>query len=80
MFQVNMRPAELAIGSRNIHYGWVIVVVASVMWMISTSIRFSATVLIPHMQDQNGFGWSYGAIALAFSLQWGWRLYGPDRV
>jgi MFS family permease len=27
-------------------------------------------VLIPHLQAPDGFGWSYGAIALAFSLQW----------
>ncbi|MEE8291319.1 MAG: MFS transporter [Candidatus Tectomicrobia bacterium] len=70
MLKVNFRPADLAVGSRKIHYGWVIVAVASVMWMISTSIRFSVTVLIPHLQDPQGFGWSYGAIAFAFSLQW----------
>lgn len=70
MFRVNFRPADLAVGSHRIHYAWVLVSVASVMWMISTSIRFSATVLIPHMQDPKGFGWSYGAIAFAFSLQW----------
>ncbi len=70
MLKVNFRPAELAIGSRRIHYGWMIVAVASVMSMISTSIRFSVTVLIPHLRDPNGFGWSYGAIAFAFSLQW----------
>ncbi|WP_143308469.1 MFS transporter, partial [Candidatus Entotheonella palauensis] len=70
MFQIKVRPAELAIGSRHIHYAWVIVIVGSLMWMISTSIRFSATVLIPHLQDPNAFGWSYATIAFAFSLQW----------
>jgi MFS family permease len=70
MLKINFRPADLAVGSRRIHYAWVMVGVASVMWTISTSIRFSATVLIPHLQAPDGFGWSYGAIALAFSLQW----------
>ena len=70
MLKINLSPADLAVGSHRVHYGWVIVGVASVLWMISSSIRFSATVLIPHLQDPAGFGWSYGAIAFAFSLQW----------
>ena len=70
MFKVNLRPAHLAFGSRRIHYGWVIVILASVMWMTSSSIRFSATVLIPHLHDPEGFGWSYGTIAFAFTIQW----------
>ena len=46
------------------------VMLAGAMWTISSSIRFAATPLIPHLQAPSGFGWSYGAIAFAFSLQW----------
>ena len=46
------------------------VTLAGVMWTISSSIRFAATPLIPHLQAPGGFGWSYGAIAFAFTLQW----------
>ena len=67
---INLSPSELSFGSWRIHYAWVIVILAAVMWMISSSIRFSVTPLIPHLEDPDGFGWSYGAIAVAFSLQW----------
>ena len=67
---ISLSPDGLTVGTRKIHYAWVIVTVAAVMWMISSSIRFAGTVLVPHLQDPNGFGWSYGAIAFAFSLQW----------
>ncbi|MCI0782313.1 MAG: MFS transporter [Chloroflexi bacterium] len=70
MLKFSLSPADLRVGSHRVHYAWVIVGVASVMWMVSSSIRFSATVLIPHLQDPAGFGWSYGTIAFAFSLQW----------
>ena len=60
----------LSLGTLRIHYAWVIVALAAGMWMISSFIRFSATVLIPDLQDPDGFGWSYGAIAFAFSIQW----------
>ena len=67
---IGLNPSRLFFGARKIHYAWVIVGLASVMWIISSSVRFSATVLIPNLQDPNGFGWSYGAIAFGFSLQW----------
>ncbi len=67
---IGLNPSRLAVGARKIHYAWVIVTLASLMWIISSSVRFSATVLIPDLQDPNGLGWSYGAIAFAFSLQW----------
>ena len=67
---MGLNPSRLSVGVRKIHYAWVIVVLASVMWMISSSVRFAATVLIPHLQDPEVFGWSYGAIAFGFSLQW----------
>ena len=65
-----LSPDGFSIGTWSIHYAWVMVILASVMWMISSSIRFAATILVPHLGDSDGFGWSYGAIAFAFSLQW----------
>ncbi len=53
-----------------IHYAWVIVAVAAAMGFITSSVRFAAAALVPHLSDAAGFGWSYGAISLAFSLQW----------
>ena len=70
MLKVDLRPSQMAFGSRRIHYGWVIVVLAGLMWMTSGSIRFSASVLIPHFHDPDGMGWSYAAVGFGFSLQW----------
>ena len=67
---ISLSPTGVTVGARKIHYAWVIVAVAAAMWMISSSIRFAGTVLVPHLQDPDVFGWSYGAIAFAFSLQW----------
>ena len=54
-----------------IHYAWVIVAVAAAMGFITSSVRFAAAALVPHLSDSAaGFGWSYGAISFAFSLQW----------
>ena len=54
-----------------IHYAWVIVAIAATMGCITSSVRFAAAALVPHLSDPTaGFGWSYGAISLAFSLQW----------
>ena len=56
---------------RQIHYAWVIVAIAAAMGLISSSMRFAGAALVPHLSDSaTGFGWSYGAISLAFSLQW----------
>ena len=55
----------------NIHYAWVIVAIAATMGFITSSVRFAAAALVPHLSDpEAGFGWSYGEISLAFSLQW----------
>ena len=43
---------------------------AAMMGFITSSVRFAAAALVPHLSDPEGFGWSYGAITLAFSLQW----------
>jgi MFS family permease len=54
-----------------IHYAWIIVAIAAMMGFITSSVRFAAAALVPHLSDPAaGFGWSYGAISLAFSLQW----------
>ena len=71
MLRVSLKPAGLAVGDHHIHYAWLMVVIAALMWMVSSSIRFSTTVLVPHLQDPaGGLGWSYAAIAVAFSIQW----------
>ena len=71
MLKVDLRPANLAVGSREIHYSWVIVALASTMGCITSAVRFAATALVPYLRDSaSGFGWSYGAISLGFSLQW----------
>lgn len=67
---LRLGPTGLTLGTRRLHYAWVIVATASVMGMINSSVRFATSVLVPHLRDPAGFGWSYGAIALAFTLQW----------
>ena len=54
-----------------LHYAWIIVAIAATMGFITSSVRFAAAALVPYLSDPAGaFGWSYGAISLAFSLQW----------
>ena len=51
-----------------LHYAWIIVAIAAMMGFITSSVRFAAAALVPHLSDPAaGFGWSYGAISLAFS-------------
>ena len=71
MLKVDLRPAHLAVGSRRIHYGWVIVAIATTMLLVTSSVRFATAALVPYLSDPaSGFGWSYAAISFAFSLQW----------
>ena len=71
MLKIDLRPAHLTIGSQRIHYGWVIVAIATTMLLVTSSVRFATAALVPYMSDPNsGFGWSYAAISFAFSLQW----------
>ena len=59
------------LSARKVHYAWVIVAIAATMGFITSAVRFAAAALVPHLSDSAaGFGWSYGAISLAFSLQW----------
>ena len=54
-----------------LHYAWVIVALAGTMGFITSAMRFAAAALVPHLIDPaEDFGWSYGAVTLAFSLQW----------
>ena len=68
MFGVSMEPTGLAVGKHRVHYAWVIVGVASVMWTTSGAIRFAASLLVSDFERD--FGWSYGLIAAAFTIQW----------
>ncbi len=70
MLNVSLSPSNLSIGTLKIHYAWVIVAVASIMWMTNSSIRFATSLLVPHLQDSELFGWSYFSISIAFALQW----------
>ena len=59
------------ISRKQVHYAWIIVAIAAAMGFITSSMRFAAAALVPHLSDPiAGFGWSYGVISLAFSLQW----------
>ena len=51
-----MRPEGLVVGGRRLHYAWVIVGVATVMWMTSSSMRFAVAVLVPEFEEL--FGWT----------------------
>ena len=68
MPNLNLRPSQLAIGDKPVHYAWVIVVVAALMRLSSSSFRTSSSVLIPRLVET--FGWSYGIVGGAFALQW----------
>ena len=68
---LRLSPTDFSIGSRRLHYGWVIVGIAATIGMVTSSIRFATAALVPYLRDSaSGFGWSYGAITFAFSLQW----------
>ena len=68
MAKFNLEPSNLMIGGRHVHYAWVIVAVAAVMRLFSSSFRSSSSILIPRLVDS--FGWSYGAVGLGFAIQW----------
>ncbi len=68
MLKVNLRPAHLAVGSRRVHYAWVMVAVASTMWMTTSAVRFAAAILVPDLQVI--YGWSIFAIFAGFAIQW----------
>lgn len=62
---------DLSIGNHEIHYAWVIAVIAGAIGFLTHSVRFAVGAMVPYLRDSSsGFGWSYGAISFAFSLQW----------
>ncbi len=63
-----LRPEGFVIGNQRIHYAWVIVAVATVMWMTSSSMRFAVAILVPEFEEL--FGWSLTVITLGFTIQW----------
>ena len=73
---INLRPSTLAVGGKSIHYAWVVVCIAAVMRLSTSSFRSSASILIPRIVES--FGWSYGAVGIGFSIQWVVSgLFGP---
>ena len=70
MLPLNLSPTGFAVGTRQIHYAWVIVAIAAAMGFVTSSVRFAAAALVPYLSSASGFGWSYAVISLAFSLQW----------
>ena len=73
---INLRPNTLAGGGKSIHYAWVVVCIAAVMRLSTSSFRSSASILIPRIVES--FGWSYGAVGIGFSIQWVVSgLFGP---
>ena len=64
----SFRLSNLIIAGQPVHYAWVIVGVAAVMRLFSSSFRSSQSILIPRLVES--FGWSYGAVGLGFALQW----------
>ena len=64
----SFRLSNLIVSGHHIHYAWVIVGVAAVMRLFSSSFRSSSSILIPRLVES--FGWSYGAVGFGFALQW----------
>ena len=64
----SFRLSNLVIAGQPVHYAWVIVGVAAVMRLFSSSFRSSSSILIPRLVES--FGWSYGAVGMGFALQW----------
>ena len=70
MLKLN-RFGKLARGTRQVHYAWVVVAIATTILLVTSSIRFATAALVPYLSSSaSGFGWSYAAIMFAFSLQW----------
>ena len=68
MAKFNLESSHLVVAGRPVHYAGVIVAVAAVMRLFSSSFRSSSSILIPRLVDS--FGWSYGAVGLGFAIQW----------
>ena len=68
MANFSLKPSEMQIAGRSVHYAWVIVGVGAVMRLFSSSFRSSSSILIPRLVES--FGWSFGQVGLGFAIQW----------
>ena len=68
MANFSLKPSDMQIGGRSVHYAWVIVGVGAVMRLFSSSFRSSSSILIPRLVES--FGWSFGQVGLGFAIQW----------
>lgn len=64
MLKLSLRPAGLAIGTTEIHYGWFIAAMAAALQVSTNFISQAFAVLLPVIQET--FGWSLTAITLAY--------------
>ena len=58
----------MVVGNKRVHYAFVIVAVATVMWMTSSSMRFAVAILVPEFEEL--FGWSLTIVTAGFTIQW----------
>lgn len=68
MANFSLKPSDIQIAGRSVHYAWVIVAVGAVMRLFSSSFRSSSSILIPRLVES--FGWSFGQVGLGFAIQW----------
>ena len=65
-----------------IHYAWIIVAIAATMGFITSSVRFAAAALVPHLRDSAGaFGWSSAqspSASASSGLSSGWPALTSD--
>jgi MFS family permease len=74
-----VKPANILIALKGIHYAWVTLGIAVAMRLISSVERTASGVLVAYMVDPTGeFGWSRSVVGLALSLQWIFSgVFGP---
>ncbi len=68
MANFSLKPSDMQVAGKSLHYAWVIVGVGALMRLFSSSFRSSSSILIPRLVDS--FGWSYGQVGLGFAIQW----------
>jgi MFS family permease len=68
MANFSLKPSDMQLAGRSVHYAWVIVGVGAVMRLFSSSFRSSSSILIPRLVES--FGWSFGQVGLGFAIQW----------
>ncbi len=68
MANFSLKPSDMQVAGKSVHYAWVIVGVGALMRLFSSSFRSSSSILIPRLVDS--FGWSYGQVGLGFAIQW----------